>query len=521
MTTRHPLLLLLLGWLLLPCMAQAQKLEAEQARYSACQLINDSKYSGGKALELTMENARITFTFNAAKRAKYTIYVGHDTPYGDKVANLSVNGSASSFQMKGHGETATGTHIMNEGQNTIVITPSWTWFRIDYIRLEESTGTLPFDIAPAPVDPQATASARELYTFLLENFGRKTISGMMTGEMGSANGNITQHADMRAVYQASGKYPALVGFDFMNATGRDEANGWMRSYTREAVDLAKDTWRRGGLPAFTWHWRDPSRLTGEFYTSDCKGRISQALNADGSWNTGSTLYKNIIKDIHTVADYLLELQREGVACIFRPLHEASGGWFWWGCEGAEKCVKLFRLVIDEMTTVKGVHNVIWVWNAGDRDSDWNPGDNYFDVVSADIYNADFDYSSNYVSFDNLKALTRGKKLIALSENGPLPDIDKEFEDEAVWSWWMPWYQTWGGNFVNKTSKEEWKKCMNDERVITLEDHAEGWQQTSAVSAPTADVRHPASSLFNLHGQLLTTAPHKGIYIKGNKKIIVR
>ena len=184
-------------------------------------------------------------------------------------------------------------------------------------------------------------------------------------------------------------------------------------------------------------------------------------------------------------------------------------------------MKLFRLVIDEMTTVKGVHNVIWVWNAGDHDSDWNPGDNYFDVVSADIYNADFDYSSNYVSFDNLKALTRGKKLIALSENGPLPDIDKEFEDEAVWSWWMPWYQTWGGNFVNKTSKDEWKKCMNDERVITLEDHAEGWQQTSAVSSPAADVRRPASSLFNLHGQLLTTAPHKGIYIKGNKKIIVR
>ena len=75
--------------------------------------------------------------------------------------------------------------------------------------------------------------------------------------------------------------------------------------------------------------------------------------------------------------------------------------------------------------------------------------------------------------------------------------------------------------MNKTSKDEWKKCMNDERVITLEDRAEGWQQTSAVGSPAADVRRPAFCLFNLHGQLLTAVPHKGIYIKGNKKIIVR
>ena len=197
---------------------------------------------------------------------------------------------------------------------------------------------------------------------------------MMTGDMGSDKGNITLHDDMQAVYKVSGKYPALVGFDFMNATGRMEADSWHKNYTRSCIDLAKDTYRRGGIPAFTWHWRDPSRGTDAFYTRDTSMKISDAMNADGSWNESSPLYKNLIKDIDAVADYLLELQREGMACIFRPLHEANGGWFWWGREGAEPFRKLYRLVFEEMVKVKGVHNVIWVWNADNAGKEWNPGD---------------------------------------------------------------------------------------------------------------------------------------------------
>ena len=37
-----------------------------------------------------------------------------------------------------------------------------------------------------------------------------------------------------------------------------------------------------------------------------------------------------------------------VFCLFRPLHEASGGWFWWGREGAAGCVKL--VVVDALVS---------------------------------------------------------------------------------------------------------------------------------------------------------------------------
>ena len=230
----------------------ATKLEAESASYENCKLIEDEKYSGGQALELTENNAKITFTYTAAESGKYAVNVCYDALYGAKVVNVTVNGATSNLQTgdKIIEEAEVGTFIMNEGENTIEITPNWTWFRIDYISIASGNSSgVEFDIAKTPVDANATDAAKKVYTFLYDNFGKKTISGIMTGDMTSANGNVTQHDDVKAVYQASGKYPALIGFDFMNATGKSENDSWMKEYTRECINLCKDTYRRGGVPA--------------------------------------------------------------------------------------------------------------------------------------------------------------------------------------------------------------------------------------------------------------------------------
>jgi beta-mannanase len=509
---------------------EGTKLEAEDAVSEKCEVVENDIYSGGKALAMKENNAKITFTYNASEAGKQTVYVGYDGQWGDKTVNISVNGSSSTFQtpVAGVGEAEIGAFIMNEGNNTIEITPSWTWYLIDYIRIVSgSSSAVQFDIAQTPVDAKAADCTKEVYTFLYDNFGKKTISGIMTGDMETANGDVTQHADVKAVYEASGKYPALVGFDFMNATGSSENDSWFKDYTNRSIQLAKDLFNRGGLPAFTWHWRDPSRKSGEFYCKidgkdACTTRITDAMNADGSWNTSSELYANIIKDIDTVADYFLDMQSAGIACIFRPLHEASGAWFWWGASGAESCVKLYQLIFDEMVNVKGVHNVIWVWNPCNADdADWNPGESYYDVISIDIYNDPFDYGSNYAAFDKLKTLSAGKKLIALSENGPIPDIDKEFEEDAVWSWWMPWYQTWNGKFVDKTSKEEWTKCMSDDRIITLEDRSAGWGTSTAIHSPATIEKSSNAALYDLQGRRVTKPSTKGIYIQNGIKIVVK
>jgi len=517
------------------CAQDGTKIEAEDAAYENCELVEGTQYSGGKALAMKESNGKITFKYNASEGGKFTVYVGYDCPkgWGAKVFDVSVNGNKSSIQTKADiaEEAEVGTFIMNAGENKIEITPSWTWYLIDYIRVASgSSSSVEFNIAAAPVDAKATEAAKKVYTFLYDNFGKKTISGIMTGDMTNANGDITQQIDVQTVYQRSGKYPALVGFDFMNATGLNADNDkWSKEYTEACVTLAMDTYRRGGIPAFTWHWRDPSRATNDFYANDqaskpCTIKISQAMNADGSWNPSSELYKNMVKDIHTVADYFLQLQEAGVACIFRPLHEASGGWFWWGTDGGENCAKLHQLIFDEMVNTKGVHNIIWVWNPNSvKDADWNPGAAIFDVISIDIYNEAGDYSSNYAAFDKLKAMSEGKKIIALSENGPIPDIEKEIAEEAVWSWWMPWYQSWADKeenmFIDKTSVEEWKKCMSDERVITLEDLAKGWGTYIDTAIKSQKMTEAASqAIYDLQGRRLE-APAKGIYIQAGKKFV--
>lgn len=512
---------------LFPSSARADNktIEAESGSRTSCQVVSDSKYSGGRAVRMTEDAAKLTLSFDISKRQKHKIYVAADGIGGQKDIRISINGTSTIFQANIYAEQEIGTFILNEGNNTVVISPSWTWFNIDYVRIEIGDDTIPFDISISPVTAEATPSARALYGFLWENFGKRTISGMMTGSMDGTSGtDIKTHEDIVAVHNASGRYPVLVGFDFMNSTGKQTDNNdqWYKTYTNKVISLAKDTWNKGGIPDFTWHWRDPSRETDEFYTDKMNFDFTQALNTDGTWNTSSTIYKNIIKDIDIIAGYFLQLQRLNMACIFRPLHEAPGGWFWWGAKGSEPYKKLYRLIYDEMVNVKGVHNVIWDWNADYKlDDTWCPGNEYFDIVSTDIYNNDFDYSSNYPAFERLKALTDGKKIIALAENGPVPDIESQEADEAMWSWWMPWYQSWGGNFVNKTSAEQWKKCMSDPRVITLEDMP-GWDNCSSLDAIKAHTNeHP--SVYNIQGFKPhgTTNLPAGLYIVNGKKTYIR
>lgn len=519
-----PLALLLLAQgSLLKAQDSTLKFEAEDGTYVKSELVTDTKYSGGKAIKMTDSAGALTINAGVTEQKKYNVYVMAEGIGGEKTVNCNVNGTTATFKTKTYGEVLVGTFPLKAGSNSIRITPNWTWYTIDYVRLEAAEQTIAFDIPASPVTPGATTSAQKLYTLLRKNFGKRTIAGMMTGSMDLTTGkDIRSHEDVKAVYDASGgHYPALVGFDFMNATGKDAdaGNTWGKNYTSKIISLAKDLWQNGGIPDFSWHWRDPSRKCGEFYSKDATFKFTAAMNADGSWNTSSALYRNIIKDIDVIAGYFLELQASGVACVFRPLHEAPGGWFWWGTCGAEAYAKLYRLVYDEMVKVKGVKNVIWDWNADfNLDDSWCPGADYYDVISTDIYNDAFDYSSNYPAFDKLRTLSRGKKLITLAENGPIPDIDKQADEDAMWSWWMPWYQSWDGKFVDKTAKAEWKKCLSDDRILTL-DRMPGWEAEAGIEAIEATPSAEPHA-YNLSGQPIS-GEHRGtIRIVNGRKLIL-
>jgi mannan endo-1,4-beta-mannosidase len=96
------------------------------------------------------------------------------------------------------------------------------------------------------------------------------------------------------------------------------------------------------------------------------------------------------------------------------------------------------------------------------------------MIGEDIYAPKNNYASQHSKFLEAVSYPSTPKIIALSENGVVPDIDLLFRDGSVWSW----YATWNGDFVierDGTYSEEYTeaeiliKMYDDERSITLED----------------------------------------------------
>lgn len=448
--------------------------------------------SGGKYVK--MNGGDITFpTVTVDAAGQYTVVIHYMNNYGgDKINNVGVGSTSAqvSFPVTDKDKFVDVETVLAlaAGANTIAITNSWGWIDVDYIEVKPYEAKA-FDLCNAPVTANATPAAKKLYNFLVNNFGKKTISGVMTGNMDAYTmGDATQHEDVQAVYKAGGKYPALIGADLMNATGANKDEGWFQQYTEKAVDIAKTTWKKGGIPAFTWHWRPGDEV--EFYVKGAHETYTEFdfteafIKGSTTWDTLSAAYKALVGDIDRVSEIFLGLQTEGVAAIFRPLHESGGNWFWWSTHTGKQFAALYQLLYERMVFKNGVNNLIWDFNPQDASKiSWTPGETYYDVLSVDIYNKANDHQSNSAAFIDFANKGGTNKLISLSENGPIPDVDKMYDEGAAWSWWMPWYESWGSAFVSQTAASVWQKNLADERIITL-DEMPGWDNYNEAASAT-------------------------------------
>ena len=448
--------------------------------------------SGGKYVK--MNGGDITFpTVTVDAAGQYTVVIHYMNNYGgDKINNVGVGSTSAqvSFPVTDKDKFVDVETVLAlaAGANTIAITNSWGWIDVDYIEVKPYEAKA-FDLCNAPVTANATPAAKKLYNFLVNNFGKKTISGVMTGNMDAYTmGDATQHEDVQAVYKAGGKYPALIGADLMNATGANKDEGWFQQYTEKAIDIAKTTWKKGGIPAFTWHWRPGDEV--EFYVKGAHETYTEFdfteafIKGTTTWDTLSAAYKALVGDIDHVSEIFLGLQTEGVAAIFRPLHESGGNWFWWSTHTGKQFAALYQLLYERMVFKNGVNNLIWDFNPQDASKiSWTPGETYYDVLSVDIYNKANDHQSNSAAFIDFANKGGTNKLISLSENGPIPDVDNMYNEGATWSWWMPWYESWGSAFVSQTAASVWQKNLADERIITL-DEMPGWDNYNEAASAT-------------------------------------
>lgn len=317
-----------------------------------------------------------------------------------------------------------------------------------------------FDVSPKLVNENATDNAKRLMSYLCDVYGNSIISGQYceTGMNGWEN---------LMIYNNTGEYPAILGMDmgYYSQTGVD--HNVAISTTEQAIAY----WEKGGIVTLCWHWLAPEKyITGTWYSAFRPEEVRMNLTkmVNGEDPEGLSL---LMKDINNIAMELLEMQEAGVPILWRPLHEASGGWFWWGKEGADTYKKLYVLLYETLTYEYGLNNLIWVWNG--QDAAWYPGDEYVDIVGIDIYAGEHVYTSQINSFLETHRSCDSNKMVVLSENGTMIDPELSVRDRAMFGFFC----VWGGEFVmndsiRKSYSEQYtevemlKKVYTSEYVIT-------------------------------------------------------
>ncbi len=336
-------------------------------------------------------------------------------------------------------------------------------------------------------NPNASESAVNLYNFLLSNYGKKVITGQFVNEYAGydkdefkgENGKMSVYkaTELQAVYKVTGKYPAIVGLDLEKALYSPEQN--------YSIEQAKEVHNRGGIVLLTWHWNSPNTQgdTSHFYTDKTNFRLKNVI-----YDKNSEGYKTLVDNIDTIAAKLKELADLNIPVLWRPLHEASGGWFWWGADTGKEYVELWNLMYDRMTNYHKLNNLIWVANP-QKGGEWYVGDDKCDMLGDDPYYYGEDLRKEYNKdqanskrFRKTYSISKNK-MIAMSEIDFVPNIELMWKNNTKWLFYITWCREFvcvkdnfqGDNWTylpeyaeNYSTKEELKAVYNSDKAITLD-----------------------------------------------------
>ncbi|MCM1335022.1 MAG: glycoside hydrolase family 26 protein [Bacteroides sp.] len=315
------------------------------------------------------------------------------------------------------------------------------------------------------VSNQTNEKTQALYDWLRENYGKNIISAQQVSGK-------KQTEDL-VYYLESEDLPAIKGFDFIfTTTNTENPSEW--------TDMAIE-WhtKSNGIVAFCWHWNVPIDVNQDkestakaFYSENIKN-----FSLKNAVTPGTAEYEVVVHDIDLIAIELQKLEAAGVPVLWRPLHEASGAWFWWGVANREIAEgeyyqKLWYMIYDRLENYHKLTNLIWVWNGQNKHTQVHP--NTYDISGIDVYPSSVDHSAQEKKYSELQAITDDGKMLALSEVGYIPD-----PDEAATTNWL-FFMPWNGEFIYKETNvygipkintekmdaEFLKKVMTHEKVIT-------------------------------------------------------
>ena len=445
--------------------------EAENGKLSNdMSVISGGNASGGKSVgKFESDRSYCQIKINVPSDGIYDIVIRSMGIGGPKENDIYTDGKkVGTFTSENNkfSDYTVSAVSLTKGDHNIRIIKSWGWIELDKITVKTGAkiSNSTYNITSSLVNKNSTANTKKLYSFLKDSYGKYVITGQQCD--GGINGN-----EFKAIKNLTGDYPALLGLDMMDYTPSRTALGASSSAVEKAIEFAN----KGGIVTFCWHWNAPTEYLnstanspdgwwGGFYTQSSKFDIAKVMNGQDAKGK-----KLLDRDIKEIAKQLKRLEKAGVPVIWRPLHEGSGGWFWWGAKGSDAYKKLWKYLYKELTNTYGCNNLIWVYNG--QSADWYPGDEYVDIVGEDIYPGNHVYDPQVSRFRQAINYGSKTKITALTENGCIFDIDSSVSINALWSWFMTWggeFTVNGSNYSEKyTEKSVIKKMYASKYSLTL------------------------------------------------------
>ena len=240
-------------------------------------------------------------------------------------------------------------------------------------------------------------------------------------------------------------YPALLSFDLGHLELGDSVNldGVPFECIRQEIF---NHFNRGGMITLSWHLDNP--LTGESAWVKPDSLTDEQKQTVASVLEGGAQHEKFMGWLDRVADFLNSLETPygvKVPVLFRPWHEHTGSWFWWGqnlCT-AEQYKALWQLTYDRFRE-KDVTNVLWAYSPGtEPDGDETkyleryPGDGIIDLLGVDSYcrgeeNDTVAYAAYTAQLDRMldmmcRVAKQHGKALALTETG--------YEGLKYDTWW--------------------------------------------------------------------------------------
>ncbi len=236
------------------------------------------------------------------------------------------------------------------------------------------------------VDPNATKQVKALYANLLEMSGRNILFGHQD-DLAYGVGWKDWPENRSDVKDVCGNYPAVFGWDIGKLGKRDKNIDTVRFSAMKNWML--EAYKMGGVNTVSWHL-DNFVTDGDSW--DVGENVVEAILPGGSHHEAYRARLDVLADFFKSLEKGFLFFKHDIPIIFRPFHEHTGHWFWWGQPHCtpEQYKELWRFTVEYLRDDKEVHNLLYCYSTDvfkDKQHylECYPGDDYVDILGFDNY----------------------------------------------------------------------------------------------------------------------------------------